>query len=249
MIEAVTTLISGGQGFFLGAVGQKGLLNKYSDWPHVVMVEEGSYPKSHLDYLEKIGSTVKIVPPIRTQKTKFRATRWPRTFTKLNLWSLTEYEHVLFLDSDAYPYQQIDEFFGQWEPDFLAATTFGPRNPNRFRSGMMVVKPDEDRYNQLLEYVKRDPLEIDAISGDQGVLNRFVIDNFNGEFGKICFHWHTVTWPRRPKNVVIGHVRPKPWAGRPEKLKGYRTSIQPFIDRWKEAKKEIEEQYGEAPVL
>lgn len=251
MIQAVATLISGGQGFFLGAVGQKGLLNKYGNekWPHVVMVEDGAYPDKHLNYLEKIGSIVQIVPAIRTQKTNFAAGRWPRTFTKLNLWNLTQFEHVLFLDADAYPYSKIDFLFERIEPEFLAATTFGPRNPNRFRSGMMVIKPNKDRMNQLLEYVQRDPVQIGAKLGDQGVLNCFVSHYLEGRFQEICYHWHTVVWPRRPKNVVIGHVRPKPWAEDPKKISGYKSSLQPYINQWKEAKAEIENVFGPAPVV
>lgn len=251
MIQAVSTLISGGQGFFLGAVGQKGLLNKYCDakWPHVVMVEDGAYPDRHLNYLEKIGSIVQIVPAIRTQTTNFYTARWPRTFTKLNLWSLVQFEHILFLDADAYPYSKIDVLFERIEPEFLAATTFGLQNPNRFRSGMMVVKPNKDRMDQLLEYVQRDPIEIQARGGDQAVLNCFVAHYLEGKFQEICYHWHTVNWPRRPHNVVIGHVRPKPWAENPRKLKGYRSSVQPYINQWKEAKAEIENAFGAAPVL
>jgi hypothetical protein len=247
MIQAVTTLISGGQGFFLGAVGQKGLLNKYSALPHVVMIEEDSYPDKHIAYLEKIGSKIEIVPPIRTQRTRFAATRWPRTFTKLNLWNLTQYEHVLFLDADAYPYSRIDTLFKEVEPDFLGATTFA-RNKNRFRSGMMVVKPSQHRMNQLLDYVQEDPVKIHAKLGDQGVLNCFVNDYLDGEFVRVCYHWHTVVWPRRPKNVVIGHVRPKPWAGNPKKLIGYKPSLQPFIDEWKQAKQDIIDNFGECPT-
>jgi alpha-N-acetylglucosamine transferase len=248
MIQSVATLISGGQGFFLGVIGQKGLLNKYSKLPHVVMVEDGSYPDKHIAYLEKIGSNVKIVPPIRTQKTNFAAKRWPKTFTKLNLWSLIEYEHILFLDADAYPYAPIDDLFKSIKPDFLGATTFA-KNVNRFRSGMMVVKPNKNRMHELLEYIQKDPAKIQAKLGDQGVLNCFVNHHLNGEFVKICYHWHTVVWPKRPKNVIIGHVRPKPWAENPKKLPGYKASIQLYINKWKEAKREIIDNFGDCPSL
>jgi len=247
MIEAVTTLISGGHGFFMGALGQKVLLDKFwPDIPHVVMVENNSYPDYKLDYLRQLGSEVRIVRAIRTRKARFAANRWPRTFTKLNLWNLTDFEHVLFMDADAYPYSTaVNGLYSAIEPDFLGATTFA-KNTNRFRSGMLVVKPDSSRYADLLKYVMKNPVSIGAKLGDQGVLNCYCLQN-NIDWIRVCYHWHTVVWPKRPKNVVIGHISPKPWQSDPRLPCGRKDGIHPYVDMWKRAILEIEDKYGRIP--
>lgn len=69
MIEAVATLISGGHGFFLGAVGQKKLLDKFCpNIPHVVMIERNAYSQKCINYLKKIGCETRIVKAIRMKK-------------------------------------------------------------------------------------------------------------------------------------------------------------------------------------
>jgi hypothetical protein len=40
---------------------------------------------------------------------------------------------------------------------------------------------------------------------------------------------------------------PKPWAGNPKKLGGYKQSLQPFIDEWKQAKQDIIDNFGDYP--
>jgi hypothetical protein len=247
MIEAVSTLISGGHGFFMGAVGQKMLLDEFCpEWPHVVMVENNSYPEYKIKYLKEMGCEIRIVPALRTKRVRFAAGRWPRTFTKLNLWDLTEFEHVLFMDADAYPYHEAAyTLFKEMEPDFLGATTFH-NNKNRFRSGMMVVRPEESRFQDLRKYLKRNPVEIGAKLGDQGVLNCYVNQN-NIDWTRICYHWHTVVWPRRPQNIIIGHIRPKPWQTDPRLPCGRKNGIHPYVDTWKKAILEAESKFGPIP--
>lgn len=248
MIQAVATLISGGHGFFMGAVGQKILLDRFCpEWPHVVMVEHNSYPSYKVQYLKGMGCEIRIVPALRTGKTNFLAGRWPKTFTKINLWNLTEFEHILFMDADAYPYQRgvYPLFQEMQQPDFLGATTFH-NNKNRFRSGMMVIRPEESRFQHLKEFLTRNPVEIGAKLGDQGVLNCYV-NHHNIDWLRICYHWHTVIWPKKPANIVIGHIRPKPWQTDPRLPSSRTGGMHPYVDIWKRAILEAESKFGPIP--
>ncbi len=248
MIQAVVTLISGGHGFFLGAVGQKKLVDKFCpNLPHVVMVERNSYSEECLDYLKAIGSDVRIVSAIRMKKAcRYNASRWPRTFTKLNLWSLTDFQHVLFMDADAYPYSsELFNLFSPYQPHFLAATTF-VTNKNRFRSGMMVVRPDQEMYNDLCQYAAGNPWKIFAKLGDQGVLNQFVKDK-KIPWRRMPYNWHTVVWNAKTKDVIIGHLRPKPWGMKTRTLTGKKYGMHPYVDIWRQAIIDTEAEYGQVP--
>tara|TARA_Y100000385_G_C12986201_1_gene590738 strand:+ start:303 stop:1064 length:762 start_codon:yes stop_codon:yes gene_type:complete len=248
MIQAAATLISGGHGFFLGAIGQKKLLDKHCpSLKHVVMVERNSYSEECLEYLKTIGSDVRIVKAIRMKKTcKYNSSRWPRTFTKLNLWSLTDFEHVLFMDADAYPYSsELLNLFSPYQPPFLAATAFAT-NKHRFRSGMMVVRPDEEMYNDLCKFAAGNPWKIDAKLGDQGILNRFVTDR-QVPWTRMPYNWHTVVWHRRPKKVIIGHLRPKPWGMETRTLTGKKSGMYPYVDIWRQAIIDTEAEHGQIP--
>jgi len=248
MIQAVTTLISGGHGFFLGAIGQKRLLDKFCPQvPHVIMIERNAYSDECIKYLHKIGSQTKIVNAIRMKKKCSYATwRWPRTFTKLNLWTLVEFEHVLFMDADAYPYSEdIFSKFKPFQPEFLAATTF-KENIKRFRSGMMVVRPDTKRYKDLCKFAWGDPTKNQAKLGDQGILNCYATQK-EIKWTRVPYSWHTVVWPRNPNNVTIGHIRPKPWGNKTRTVSNKKTGMNPYVDAWKQAIIDTEEEHGPIP--
>ncbi|CEP11683.1 hypothetical protein [Parasitella parasitica] len=77
------------------------------------------------------------------------------TFTKIQLWKLTQYNKVVFLDADTYPILNIDQLFER--PSFSAAPDAGW--PDCFNSGVFVTEPSDAIYHGLC--------------GDQGLLNSF----------------------------------------------------------------------------
>ena len=74
----------------------------------------------------------------RTYKPRFEF-----TFNKLYLWSLTQYERVVYLDSDNVVLSNADELFlcGKFCVVFM--------NPLLFHTGLMVIAPDTDTFTQL----------------------------------------------------------------------------------------------------
>jgi glycogenin glucosyltransferase len=69
------------------------------------------------------------------------------TFTKIQLWKLTQYTKIVFLDADIYPVQNIDHLFEH--PSFSAAPDSGW--PDCFNSGVFVTEPSESDYEALSE--------------------------------------------------------------------------------------------------
>lgn len=91
------------------------------------------------------------------------------TFTKLQLWTMTDLSKVVFLDADMLVLQNIDDLFERDE--FSAAPDVGW--PDCFNSGLFVAKPNLETYNALLQFARN---EGSFDGGDQGLLNAF----FNG---------------------------------------------------------------------
>jgi hypothetical protein len=101
---------------------------------------------------------------------------WLPTCTKFVAWKLTEYERVIFMDSDMLVVQPIDHVVNKYSnASFLAAPEIFP--PDTFNSGFMVFTPSLQTFEHLL-YLNEHVGSNDG--GDQGVLNR-----------GLCPHWYT----------------------------------------------------------
>ncbi|WKY14435.1 hypothetical protein Q1695_000184 [Nippostrongylus brasiliensis] len=85
-------------------------------------------------------------------------------YTKLRLWSLIEYDVVLYIDLDALPMRDLLPFFSCGS--FCA--TF--RHSDKFNAGMLVLKPNLTVYEDLISQA---PLLPTYDGGDQGFLNSY----------------------------------------------------------------------------
>ncbi|TEA17964.1 Glycogenin-1 [Colletotrichum sidae] len=94
------------------------------------------------------------------------------TMTKLQLWSLTQFRRVLYLDADTLVMSNLDHLFDL--PDaiyFAAAPEIG--FPDCFNSGVMLLRPDAATHADLTAFAGR----VDSFDGgDQGLLNIFFGD-------------------------------------------------------------------------
>ncbi len=104
---------------------------------------------------------------------------WNFTFDKLLLWSLVEYDKIVFLDSDMIVLNNIDELF---EKKAFSAVQAGYLQNNlwvRLNSGLIIIEPNNNICQQLLRQL---PLTIAQFTnkgrnvGDQDVINDFVPD-------------------------------------------------------------------------
>ncbi|CAI7598356.1 unnamed protein product [Penicillium glandicola] len=87
------------------------------------------------------------------------------TFTKIELWRLTQYERVVYIDCDVVALRAPDELLSL-EADFAAAPDVGW--PDCFNSGMMVLRPNLQDYYALKALAQRG---ISFDGADQGLLN------------------------------------------------------------------------------
>jgi len=90
-------------------------------------------------------------------------------FTKLQIWGLTQFERVVYLDADCLVVEDIQELFSA-DVDFAAAPDIFP--PDRFNAGVMLVRPNLDVYEDMLRAVEAGALP-SYDGGDTGFLNAF----------------------------------------------------------------------------
>jgi len=134
------------------------------------------------------------------------------TYTKLHVFGFTQYDKIIFLDSDLIVIKSIDHLFDEVAEDFGACAQT-PYYEHLFNSGVMVIKPDRDVFNDLME--KKDTLP--TVDGsDQGFLNSYFMNwkklDIKYNAGKRIYsetpgHWVTID------HHVIHFVGGKPWLG------------------------------------
>ncbi|KAJ3044398.1 Exostoses (Multiple)-like 3 [Rhizophlyctis rosea] len=83
-------------------------------------------------------------------------------YSKLQLWNMTQYDKIVFLDADMLVVKNIDDLF-EW-PEFSAVLDVG----GVFNTGVFVAEPSNDTYQDMLARYRKAP---SYNRGDQGFLN------------------------------------------------------------------------------
>lgn len=171
MKYAYVTTICNGDGYVPGveALG-KSLKASGTKVPLVAMVTADVSEKARTA-LFHAGWTPRPVEPIANpnRETAPLFPRFDNVFTKLRSWELTEYDKVVVLDADTIVLQNVDDLFDR--PELAAAPDFFL--PDRFNSGVMVIRPSKKTFTRLTETLSRHP---SYDGGDQGFLNTFYAD-------------------------------------------------------------------------
>lgn len=101
--------------------------------------------------------------------------------TKLHIFRLTQFQKIIFLDADVLPIRPLSHLFNV-PHEFSAAPDVGW--PDIFNSGVLVVSPGNDKFNELYELLKTKP---SWDGGDQGLLNEWRGENWN----RLSFTYNT----------------------------------------------------------
>lgn len=86
-------------------------------------------------------------------------------YTKLNIWNLTQYEKVVYIDADCIVMDNVDELFSL-QSDFAACPDIFP--PDKFNAGVLVIRPSIERFQWLVSNISR---LSSYDGGDTGFLN------------------------------------------------------------------------------
>ena len=128
---------------------------------------------------------------------------WSNTFDKICFFGLTQFEKLVYLDSDMIVLNNIDELFEKPHMSAVAAGRLVHPDWTRLNSGLMVVEPEEGLPSQIagmLESARQRAATVgnEAI-GDQDLINEFYKDwptrlNLHLDDGYNVFHYDTDTY-------------------------------------------------------
>lgn len=179
--------------------------------------------KASLFVLKRIRHVVLMkVDAISGPEDPSRCVQAWQDYTKLRVWSLTEYERVVYLDADMLVFGSLDELFTRdlGCAGFAAAPDVFP--PDRFNAGLLVVRPDIAVFHQMVENIH----QLNSYDGgDTGFLNAFFPSWFNyPSSNRLPFiynaqrtmYWFTKAQPgywRALGDIKVIHYSssPKPW--------------------------------------
>lgn len=141
-------------------------------------------------------SDTQVQAPVETVASKLGRLELAITFSKILLWSLTQYDQIVFLDSDTLPLRPLDELFAAYSDistlEIVAAPDIGW--PDLFNLGVFVIRPLKAAFDEILKFSEgAEPLFDGA---DQGLLNEFFTLQDNG-----------YSWRRLP---FVYNVTPSP---------------------------------------
>jgi len=118
----------------------------------------------------QIPETIKI----KNQKGTFE--HWTNTFDKLQIFELTEFQKLIYLDSDMYVRKNIDELF---EKENMSATIDRPTGPVfsdnyqlKLTSGLMVIEPTSGILQNFMD-ILMNIVDIRDFVGDQDILQEY----------------------------------------------------------------------------
>ena len=161
---AIITLVTGTESPYTAgamALGQS-LVDVGCTLPRIVMVTPDVDPKSResmssLWEIQEVQSVTCNHKPnldptkfdLNGEQYKQGVARWSATCTKFRAWTLTQFDRVIFMDSDMIVVAPIDDaFYGYSNASFVAAPETFP--PDNFNAGFMVLNPNMDVFHKLV---------------------------------------------------------------------------------------------------
>ena len=161
-------------------------ISHYSDVPchvsRVLMIRKGLILKHRdIELLSKSPWQIKYVDPIPFSSTllsTMKHRRYEHTLLKLHILGMTEYDCILFLDSDTMVTGNIMELFEQQMPTMLKqgrviawSRDLGPQADCKYSSGVMMVLPSRSLSEQVLYFLSS--YDSGLKYGEQSLLNSF----------------------------------------------------------------------------
>ncbi|KAL2611443.1 hypothetical protein R1flu_023135 [Riccia fluitans] len=168
--QAYTTLLYGDE-FLLGVrVLGKSIKVTGTDKDMVVLVSKGVSSEA-MELLEADGWIVEHIDLLENPNSKKkRPSRFWGVYTKLKIFNMTNYEKVVYLDADTIVTRSIEDLF------LCKRFCANLKHSERLNSGVMVVEPSRDLFEDMLAKVTT--LK-SYTGGDQGFLNSYFEDFAN----------------------------------------------------------------------
>eukprot|EP00158_Paraphelidium_tribonemae_P002883 Partr_v1_DN25753_c0_g1_i1_m74639 putative glycogenin len=211
--EAFVTLLTS-DNYAVGALVLAHSLRDHSTTKQLAVIVSESVSQNVRDQLKAVFDHVIPVESIAsTSRENLRALGRPEllfTYTKLQVWNLTQFRKVVFLDADTLVVSNVDDLFAHEE--LSACPDMGW--PDCFNSGVFVATPSAETFGKLMAFAAS---EGSFDGGDQGILNDFFPNwkrlPFLYNVGLTTSYTYTPAYKRYGANAKILHFFgvDKPW--------------------------------------
>ncbi|KAF6154778.1 hypothetical protein GIB67_032390 [Kingdonia uniflora] len=172
--QAYVTVLHSSETYVCGAITLAQSIIQTNTTKDLVLLADKSITEKSRRALQTAGWKIKNIDRIRSPYAKRGAyNEW--NYSKLRIWQLSEYDKIIFIDSDVIILKNIDKFFV-----FPQLSAVG-NDKMLFNSGLMSIEPSNCVFKSLMK--KRRTL-FSYNGGDQGFLNE-------------AFTW----WHRLPKRL------------------------------------------------
>ncbi len=104
-----------------------------------------------------------------------RNSNWTLSFDKLFTWTLTQYDKVVFLDSDMQVIRNIDYLFDYPHMSAVRADVFNEPGLDKLNSGLMVIEPNVKEFQGLCNVLESGEVQLKHI-GDQDIIRAYYKD-------------------------------------------------------------------------
>lgn len=184
---AVVNFVDDADEYLWGVYSTHVQLRKFGMTPsihHVAMISQDISPTSKALLQEWLGEDGVLEFDRSTILNQLHDTSRgrPGVFLKLQAFALTDFDKLIVLDNDVFVRQDIGHWF-----DYPTPAATGAKGRVEWNSGAMVIQPDLDLYEKLLEYLpnvkKWNPNQDsgvdvwDSNGGHQGYLSSFFLSN------------------------------------------------------------------------
>lgn len=175
MPKYVYLTLLGSNNYLLGTLALNySLSSTNTQYPLVVLITENinsevrkTLKLNNISYLE--------IPKIQLERKngdKQEYPHWENTFSKLRIFGMTQFDKIVFLDSDMLVIDNIDELFNKENLSAVVAGKSFPGNKNwvDLNSGLMVIEPKVGEDSRLIKLMTN--ISSLANMGDQDVIQK-----------------------------------------------------------------------------
>ena len=122
-----------------------------ASYPIYCMVSE-EVSEENKSKITAAGSEVLVVPKIHSVSSGVDGDRFEigknwLTFTKLNVFNLTQFDKIVYIDADCIVLQNVDDMFG-----FESLSGYLLAHTGELEAGVLVLEPGKDIFNDLMHH-------------------------------------------------------------------------------------------------
>ena len=192
---------------FVALVLWKSLMDTQPKYPFHLLITP-NLSKETMNLLEITKIKLIKINPIKNPILNDPSDRRYYNYSKLNMWSLTQFDKIVYLDADMIILHNIDELF---EKKNMSSTNSGGWLPDKnnwkeMNSGMIVLEPSATLFEHMKSKVGL--IEKEVGKGDQAFLHQYYHD------------WHEKTDLHLPHIYNIFDIH----------LKGYKKNFGYYLD-------------------